>query len=442
MLHYNGLVKVILGLLPLTALPVHAGPCRPGKDAFCITHSDVLSSLKIDNTATAFCLNVLSISTATVESTVSVTPSASIDVVSSTFTASTVTSTFVSEDLQSSEATVTSTEVSFSTSTTTLTTSTVTYSCLDSAFTAKVVSPVQSALSQPSFPDKRSQPSSVSGPDAPAGLPDDWTPEAITAICSCLSLPTPTKTNVVTISLEPSIEVATSIVTYTPRATVTSSFVSVSTSTYTSVAVSVSVVIETEYATATTIATNGAAAYRRYFSPYDANLEDAGFTSDDFSPLNPSRPAVLSSGYLASLTFSNWPYGGTDLYLDDGAEFDASQAALLFQGFFVARQSGTYYLSTSGDYIDNYGYLWTGDVSYSTWSDSNAAFKASRTGDGYYGGSTSLSLNEGDAIPIAWLFANGGGAAQSYFVVTSPDGTSTTDTTGFLVPACSANTFA
>lgn len=383
------------------------------------------------------------------ESTVSVTPSASVDVVSSTLTASTVTSTVVSEQLRSSEATVTSTEVSFSTTTTTLTMTTLMLSCLDSAYTANAASSASSAAASSSSsaasllsaPDKRAPPPVVG---TPAELPADWPQSAISHICSCLALPTPTTTNTVTISLEPSIEVVTSTVTYTPSATVTSSFVSVSTSTYTSVSVSVSVVVETAYATATTIATTGAAAYRRYDAPYDANVDDSGFTSNYFGPGNPSRPTVLSSGSLASLTFStpDWPGSDTYLYLDDGDTFDSSQAALLIQGFFVARQSGTYYLSSSGDYIDNYGYLWTGDVAYSAWNDDNTAFQASRTGAGYYGGSVAITLNQGDAIPITWLWANGGGVGQSWFVVTSPDGSSTSDTTGFLVPACSADTFA
>ncbi|CAK7235793.1 hypothetical protein SCUCBS95973_009388 [Sporothrix curviconia] len=439
----------IVTALMAAAVPVLAGPCRPGKDAFCTANSLVLSALKLDGAATAFCSSYLSISTVTIDETVSVTPAASTDVVSSTLTASTVTSTLVSEELRSSEATVTSTAISYSTTTTTLTTSTVTLSCLDSAYTANAANSASASVAAASsssvlvsVPKKRTLPPAIGGP--PAEIPVDWPQSAVSQICSCLALPTPTYTNTVHVSLSASVDTVTATVTVTPSATVTSSFVSVSTSTYTSVSYTISVVVETAYATATTIATSGAAAYRRYNSPYDANIADGGFTSDYFGPGNPTRPAVLSSGALASLTFStpSWPGSDTYLYLANGDTFDSAQAALLFQGFFVARQTGTYTLSSSGDYIDNYGYLWTGDVAYSTWDDSNTAFQASRTGAGYYGGSVAVTLNEGDAIPIAWLWANGGGVGQSWFVVSSPDGSSTTDTTGFLVPACSADTFA
>jgi len=112
------------------------------------------------------------------------------------------------------------------------------------------------------------------------------------------------------------------------------------------------------------------------------------------------------------------------------------------QGFFIAQETGVYTLSSSANYIDNWGYLWTGDAAYSAWDDSNTVFQASRTGDGYYGGATTLVMNAGDAVPITWLWSNGGGTAQSYFAISAPDGSYTTDSTGYFVQACSSGTFA
>lgn len=114
----------------------------------------------------------------------------------------------------------------------------------------------------------------------------------------------------------------------------------------------------------------------------------------------------------------------------------------MLQGFFIAKQTGTYTLFSSKDYVDNWGYLWTGDAAYSSWSDSNTAFQARRTDAGYFSGTATLTLNAGDAIPLAWLWANGGGVSQSYFMITAPDGSSTTDTTGYFVQSCSAGVFA
>lgn len=194
----------------------------------------------------------------------------------------------------------------------------------------------------------------------------------------------------------------------------------------------------TAYAEATTIASSNGVAYRKYTHSFDANLAVTGFTSSYFKTLTPDW-----TGFQRSLTFStpNWSGGSSYLTLSDHSAFLASQAAIMLQGFFVARQTGTYTFSSSRDYIDNWGYLWLGDAAYSTWSDSNTAFQASRTGAGYITGITTVTLNEGDAIPLAWLWANGGGVSQSYFQVTSPDGTSTTDTSEYFVQACSSGVF-
>ncbi|CAK7221942.1 hypothetical protein SBRCBS47491_004701 [Sporothrix bragantina] len=444
-----GLINTLVGLLPLAALPVQASRCKPRNDDFCAAHVDVVSALHVDAAATPYCLSYLSVSTVTVESTVSVTPPASVDIVSSTITAETVTSTVVSEDIRSSESTVISTHVSFSTSTITLTTSTTTVTCLNSAYyvprpfdkrgdgTAKRRARPPTVLNRTPV----GEPPVLQMPDE---IPVDWPASAVSQICSCLALPTPTTTVEVTVSLDPSIQIVTRTATHVPSATVTSVLESLALSTYTSVLESVTLVYETEYAVATAINTDGGKLnYRRYDSPYNADNANSGFTSSQFSPNNPDRPGVLSTGMLASLTFStpNWPNGGT--YLDlDGDSFDSAQAAILFQGFFVAQQQGTYYLETNENYVDNYAYMWTGDDAYSMWNDDNAAFKASRTGDGNFGGYTTLDLYIGDAVPITYLWANGGGVGQSYIVMYTPGGVETTDLTGYFVPACDNSVFA
>lgn len=209
------------------------------------------------------------------------------------------------------------------------------------------------------------------------------------------------------------------------------------TNTLTQITTSTTTSTETAYATATTIASNGSA-YREYTCPFDANSADNGFTSSYFKTLPPNF-----SGTQQSLDFASpdWPSSETTITLSDGQSFDGSQAALLLQGFFIAAETGTYTFSSSGNYIDNWGYLWTGDAAYSGWDDDNTDFQASRTTAGYYGGSTTVAVNAGDAIPLTWLWANGGGAGQSYFVITSPDGSTVTDTTGFFVQACSSEVF-
>lgn len=195
-------------------------------------------------------------------------------------------------------------------------------------------------------------------------------------------------------------------------------------------------VTQTYYAVATTIVPDHFA-YREYTHSFDA------LGADNFEASYFKSATMNFNGTQETLTFStpNWPSGSDYLTLSDGQEFYATQAAVLLQGFFIASETGTYTFSSSSSYIDNWGYLWTGDVAYSSWNDSNTDFQASRTGSGYYGGSSSVTMNAGDAMPMTWLWANGGGVGQSWFEVTLPDGSSTTDTSSYLVSACSSSTF-
>lgn len=108
------------------------------------------------------------------------------------------------------------------------------------------------------------------------------------------------------------------------------------------------------------------------------------------------------------------------------------------QGYFIASEAGTYTFSSSSANVDNWNYVWAGDVAYSAWDDSNVLYAASRTGPGpYINGSGTVILDAGDAIPMTFLWANGGGVGRSDVEITTPDGTTYTDSTGFFTPACS-----
>ncbi|KAH8666834.1 GLEYA domain-containing protein [Xylariales sp. PMI_506] len=393
---------------------------------FCEINILIIDALEKESAATSYCSSFLAISPQTLTSTKTQTPS-SVDVtVLVTTTGNAVTATTTSTLTTSTEVTSTQTETQTVTETITLTTSTSTLTCLNSAYTASA--PVGTLLKRGSSVSK------------PTPIPDSWASDAISTACSCLSIPTPSTTTTVTKTLVPGTITVTSTDTLTPTAVVTETATYTATNTATESTTVTTTTTLTAYAVVTTIASNGIA-YRKYTHSYDADLTASGFTSSAFKSLTPDF-----SGALQSLSFStpNWPSGSTALTLSDrgGASFDASQAALLLQGFFIARQTGTYTLSSSASYIDNWGYLWTGDAAYSDWSDANTGFQASRTGAGYYGGSTTVDMSEGDAIPLTWLWANGGGVSQSYFVVTAPDGTVTTDSTGYFVQACDSSVFA
>ncbi|KAI1873855.1 uncharacterized protein JN550_003124 [Neoarthrinium moseri] len=412
-------------LLPLavSAAPTSSSANVLLNELFCKVNVVVISALKKDAAATSYCSSYLSIPTLTYTATATATPSSVYTTTPTTITGDATTATTTSTATTTTDITTTETVTETITDITTLTTSTSTLTCLNSAYTAST--PVGTILKRGVVASK------------PTCLPTTWASAAVSTACSCLSIPTPSTTTTVTQTLVPGTITVTSTDVLTPIVTATETTTSTVTNTQTETITTQSTTTLTAYAEATTIASNGIA-YSKFTHSYNADSSSSGFTSTAFKSLTADW-----TGSLQSLSFStpNWPGGSQYLTLSDHAAFLETQAALLLQGFFIAQQSGTYTFYSSRDYIDNWGYLWTGDAAYSSWDDTNTAFQASRTGAGYYGGSSSVTLNAGDAIPLTWLWANGGGVARSYFMITAPDGTSTTDSTGYFVQACSSSVF-
>lgn len=226
------------------------------------------------------------------------------------------------------------------------------------------------------------------------------------------------------------------------RAQVTETVVGTVTSTVTQTTTSTTTKVSTAFATSTTIASNGLA-YKKYTHAFDARTPECNFTSSFFQRRTPDAEGVLTN---LNFVTPNWPSpADTSLtipgLLPAAGAFDASQTAFVVQGFFLARTPGSYTFSSPKDKIDNWGYLWLGEPAYCDWTDANAAFKATRTVDSIVSGTTTIELQAGDAIPLTWLWANGGAASRSYLSITLPDGTVVEDTTGLFVQACNPDVF-
>ncbi|OJD33787.1 gleya adhesin domain protein [Diplodia corticola] len=412
--------------LPLLALPVavSASPLvqrdllSAAKSLFCSLNNDVVTALKQQSTATSYCSSYLSIPTKTFSTTSTVTPTSVHVTTTATITGDPYITTETATETTSTDLHVPSTVVETDTTTVTVTSSTVTLSCLSSAYTAT-----------PS-----AQNAKRGNVQKPTCLPSTWASPAISSACSCLSIPTPSITSTITTTLAPGTVTDTATQTLTPTETSTVTTTETSTNTVIDYTTTTTTTTETVYATATTISTTGLA-YRKYTHSYNADSSSSGFTSSYFK-----TASVDFSGTLQDIDFStpNWPSGSTYLTLPGNSAFNSAQSAVLMNGFFVAPAAGTYTFSSSSSYIDNWGYLWTGDAAYSSWSDSNAAYKASRTSAGYIGGSTSFTLSAGDAIPMTLLWANGGGVGQSIFTITLPSGSTVSDSTGYFAPGCDA----
>ncbi|KAK8035804.1 hypothetical protein PG991_001877 [Apiospora marii] len=320
----------------------------------------------------------------------------------------------------------------------------------------------------------------------PVCIPDIWDDAEIQEACKCLALPPPSCTTTVTAAsfprptAAPKLPVAGALNGLDGKAggtgglggvsgilggilrrlnglgnddercsTVTST--ATATNTVTATSVSTTTKVETAYATATSIVPNGLA-YKNYTHPFDATdrTNSNPFTSAFFKKRSP-----IAQGTLGGLSFAtpNWPSGegftatrGGRIAIPGlaGEIENTLDTAFLIQAFFIATMTGDYTFSSDGGKIDNWGMLWLGEPAYCDWDDANAAFLASRTETGgAVGGTTTLTLTEGDAVPLTWLWANGGGAARSHFSLRLPDGTVVDegDMSAYFVRACNDGVF-
>ncbi|KAI1639186.1 GLEYA domain-containing protein [Biscogniauxia mediterranea] len=383
---------------------------------FCEVNSVVIEALHQDVAATAFCSSYLSLPPASTTTTVTVTPCG--HCASATITTTGLPETVNATVTRTATADITVTGVVYKTETVTTTvTRPVSLTCLSSAYTAPTVSAVTAAIQQ------RGE-----GISKPSCIPPEWPAPYISKACSCLDLSGCDAT------VTETLPAGTVTQTVIPTITNTISASTTITNTISTRVTSTTTVTSTITATPTVLATGTGARYRKYTHSFQSSFNSSYFktAAPDFS------------GTLENLSFASpsWPSGGVTLTLADrpGAPFDASFAALLVQGFFRAPAAGAYVLGTTQAQIDNWGYLWVGDDAYAAWDDDNAAFRASGPG-GAAVWQTTVTLGAGDAVPLTWLWANGGGPSQSYFRITRPDGTSTTDSTGYFVPACGDDVF-
>ncbi|KAI5920471.1 GLEYA domain-containing protein [Camillea tinctor] len=389
---------------------------------FCEINLAVIGALQKDAKATAFCSSYLSLPPASSTTTVTVSPTG----ISATVTTTGLPETVIATVTQTATADITVTGIIYETETVTTTvTEPVSLTCLSSAYTAPAVSAatLTAAIQQ-------------RGESKPTCIPSDWKAPYISKACSCLDLSDCDATVTVTL---PAGTVTQTVI---PTITNTVSASTTVTNTISTGVTSTTTVTSTFTASPTVLVASGAR-YRKYTHPFSGD--------------NPSAPAFNSSyfktatpdfrGILENLSFSSpaWPSSDISVTLADrpGAPFDGTSAGVLLQGFFLAPATGTYVLGTSSRQIDNWGYAWVSDdgddeVAYAEWDDGNTAFRG--TGPNLSGPetvwSTQVTLNAGDAIPLTYLWANGGGPSNSWFSITRPDGSATSDTTGFFVPAC------
>ncbi|KAM5342235.1 hypothetical protein ACJ41O_015266 [Fusarium nematophilum] len=388
------------------------GVCDPKKQ-FCYRNAELILGLKEDPAVTPFCADYLSLSTKTFTEYETVSPSNAYRVEYITVTADAVTSVETALHWITAVETIVETVTEWTTDTVTKTRSTDTLTCLNSAYTyTPPVATVETAEGPQVTAERRRDEGLI---EIPAGIPGTWVEAQTSLACSCLSIDAPTTTITVSQTLDPTTLVSASTDVVTPMEERTEFVTTTSVSTFQATVTEQQTTTVTAYVVETTLASNGLR-YRRYESEFDADVYDDGFTPSYFTDQD-----VLSSGHVTSLRFSNWGAGSTLTFPGSGT-FEADQSALVFNGFFFAGESGTFTFYISGETIDNWGYFWVGDAAYS-WDADSYAMEATRTGQDpglWVGDSYEVDFLKGDAIPITYLWANGGGSARNNILVQTP----------------------
>ncbi|KAK5989411.1 hypothetical protein PT974_10930 [Cladobotryum mycophilum] len=390
----------------------------PGGVDFCKLNPVVIGLLKHYPAATPYCSSFLGITTKTVTSYKTKYPP---DVTATrvvSLTGDPIVATVSATQTIVVDSTPTVTKYQTVTDYITVTT-TDTLSCLNKAYTAPA---------EVTVVVKRGYPA-----PKPTCIPKGWANGAISNACKCLSLPTPTVTDYKYKTADAVTKTSFSTTTIRPLITTTATVQKTQTNVGATKTITLrKTVTVTKNVAATEIATNDLS-YRRYTHTYNANLASPGFTSSFFKNAVP-----VASGKLANLAFisPNWPSGSSILTFPSTPAFDSAQSAIVFHGFFLAKESGQYTFSSNAATVDNWESIWLGDVAFSDWNDSNAGFKAQRIGSGTQGGTTTITLTKGSAIPITYLWANGGGPARSDLTVTTPGGTKVEGGVGYWVNVC------
>lgn len=117
-----------------------------------------------------------------------------------------------------------------------------------------------------------------------------------------------------------------------------------------------------------------------------------------------------------------------------GSSWSCERTALVFHGYFIASDAGTYSFDTPIG-IDDEWFMWHGDTALSGWNRNNFDAHAIWEQSSSY----KVTLPKGYILPVTFLWANTGGPGHINLQVTLPSGTVKTDTTGLFTPIASGS---
>ena len=165
---------------------------------------------------------------------------------------------------------------------------------------------------------------------------------------------------------------------------------------------------------ATAAAANGLYYYEYTLNPYSV--------SEPGAIIDPSR--YQDDNYYTS---------GSVQDLDSLVPSTEDTFVVVAQGFFYAQTAGAYIFSSPN--VDDNLYFWAGGAlgtGQAPWSVTNANYQAHYPTTG----AATLVLQAGELVPVSILWGNAGGPGALTFDITTPDGQTHMDTTGFFVLPC------
>ncbi|KAF7117602.1 hypothetical protein CNMCM5793_006694 [Aspergillus hiratsukae] len=153
-----------------------------------------------------------------------------------------------------------------------------------------------------------------------------------------------------------------------------------------------------------------------------------------FDPQTFNSPNYNFSGYVQNVgSFATVNYPSTDKTCNPPVNAPCEWVCIVIQGYLWAKQGPGNYTLSSGSSTDNAFYAWHGTKAYSDYQNSNYDYLA-----GSYipqAGSVTVQVGVGELVPFTFMWANGGGPGQALLTITDPAGNAHADTTGFFVPA-------
>lgn len=174
--------------------------------------------------------------------------------------------------------------------------------------------------------------------------------------------------------------------------------------------------------------------YNVFDNPYEVPAEDKSYPNFSPSHFNNGALPTLYNGTSEDINFVIPADGRAAIY---AVPFQSeNQRAIVLQGYFAPEASGTHTITLSG--CDDIAYIWLGDAAFNTWEDSNYNCRATQAGDD----SLVEDFTAGTFYPITILYANSIYNGRLQLSITTPDGISHNDTTGFFEqPICRPGNF-